>query len=133
MGLALGIAAMGGLGALLRYLLDHQMARHFGRSLPFGTMTINIIGSGLAGLLVGASLHMGIANTTETLLLTGLLGGFTTASTFSFEVAELLRRQRYIAGTLVAVGTMGVALLVGVAGVLLGEASAPMTAISWMF
>jgi len=133
MGLALSVALLGGLGALLRYGLDHLIAQHFGRSLPFGTMSINIIGSGLGGILVGASLHLGIASTTETLLLTGLLGGFTTASTFSFEVAELLRRQRFAAGALVAIGTMAVALLFGTVGVLLGEASAPLAIVSRLF
>lgn len=132
MGLALCVALLGGLGAFFRYGLDHVVAKHFGRSLPFGTMTINIFGSGLGGILVGAALHLGIAQTTETLLLTGLLGGFTTASTFSFEVAELLRRQRYAAGIVVAVGTMAVALFFGLVGVALGEASAPMTAVSWL-
>jgi CrcB protein len=132
MALALGVAALGAFGCVLRYLLDHTMAGRFGRSLPFGTMTINIIGSGFGGILVGAALQMGIAAHTETLLLTGLLGGFTTASTFSFEVAELLRRQRFVAGVLVAVGTMTVALFAGAFGVYLGEISTPITALSWL-
>jgi len=122
MGLALGVALFGGLGAVLRYVLDHLMTSRLGRRLPWGTMTINIIGSGFGGLLVGASLNAGLSSTTEVLVLTGLLGGFTTASTFSYEVAELLRRERYVAGASVAMVTMAVALLAGIVGLALGSA-----------
>jgi CrcB protein len=121
MGLALAIAALGGTAAAFRYLMDQEMAKRFGRRIPWGTITINILGSGLAGLLVGASIYSGLGSTTKVLLLTGLLGGFTTASTFSYEVAELLRERRYTAGVAVAVGTMSVALVAGIAGLALGS------------
>ena len=119
--LALGIAGLGGLGAVLRFLLDGAIASRYGRRLPWGTMTINILGSALAGLLVGASIYAGLASGPKALLLTGLLGGFTTASTFSYEVAELLRERRYVAGASVAVGTMLAALIGGIAGLVLGS------------
>jgi CrcB protein len=121
MGLALALAALGGLGAVARYLLDHGIAKRIGRRLPWGTMTINVLGSGLAGILVGASYYANLSTTTKALLLTGLLGGFTTASTFSFEVAELLRERRYLAGMTVAVGTMAAALLAGIIGLGIGS------------
>jgi CrcB protein len=121
MGLALALAVLGGLGAVARYLVDHSIAKRIGRRLPWGTMTINVVGSGFAGILVGASYYANLSTTTKALLLTGLLGGFTTASTFSFEVAELLRERRYAAGFTVAVGTMGAAVLAGIIGLGIGS------------
>jgi CrcB protein len=121
MPLALGIAALGGLGAVFRFLLDSAISSRSGRRLPWGTVTINVLGSSLAGLIVGASIYRGLGVGPKALLLTGLLGGFTTASTFSFEVAELLRERRYVAGLSVALGTMLAALAGGIAGFALGS------------
>jgi len=121
MALALGISALGGFGAVGRYLLDHLISSRFGRRLPLGTMTVNVLGCFLGGILVGASIYAGLGSRSMALLLTGLLGGFTTASTFSFEVAELLRERRFVAGTAVAGGTMLVALLAGACGLGIGS------------
>ena len=45
--------ALGGLGAMCRYLCDLAISALFGRHLPWGTMAINVVGSGVAGLLIG--------------------------------------------------------------------------------
>jgi len=121
MALALWISALGGLGAVGRYLLDHLISSRLGRRLPFGTMAVNVLGSFFGGILVGASIYAGLGTRTMALLLTGLLGGFTTASTFSFEVAELLRERRVVAGLAVAGGTMLAALAAGACGLGIGS------------
>ena len=112
MTLALSIALMGGLGATLRFLTDHAISARWGRTLPWGTIAINIVGSFFGGIIVGASL----GSHSAALLLTGLFGGFTTASTFSWEVAGLFRSQRFFQAIAVAAGTMALALGAGCIG-----------------
>jgi CrcB protein len=91
---ALEVAVLGGFGATLRYLLDNLITRRWGANLPWGTMAINVLGSLCAGLVLGAYLQRGLGVRTDLLLATGLLGGFTTASTFAVEVARLAGRKR---------------------------------------
>ena len=119
MTLALLVALLGGVGAVMRYLLDHLISSSFGRHLPWGTMIVNVLGALAAGVVVGLSINDALSSRGVALVLTGLLGGFTTASTFSFEVAELLRERRFVAGGSVAVGTMAAALLGVIIGLLL--------------
>jgi CrcB protein len=88
----LWICLGGAVGAGLRYLVSGWVARLFGGSFPLGTLSVNLIGSFVLGGLV----HVGL--TTESLsptlrvaATTGLLGAFTTYSTFSYETMRLLQ------------------------------------------
>ena len=121
--LALGVAGLGALGSVLRYLTDLAVTAKLGRSVPWGTMVVNIIGSALAGVLLGATTYQSVSPTTATLLLIGLLGGFTTASTIAYETARLIERRRLTTAFLVTIGTLGAALLAGIAGLALGSVS----------
>ena len=89
----LSIAFGGGCGAIARYFLAKEMERLLGDFLPYGTLTVNMLGSFALGLLaifflnrpeINNSLRLGIS--------VGFLGAFTTFSTFSFESLELLMR-----------------------------------------
>lgn len=88
----------GGAGAMLRYITVHQVARLLGASFPFGTLSVNVVGSLLIGLFAGVILHrlptaaLSI-DEWRALLITGVLGGFTTFSAFSLDVIMLYERR----------------------------------------
>jgi len=121
--LALAIAALGGLGAVLRYLVDLAVTARLGRHVPWGTMTVNVLGSGFGGIIIGATTYRGVSNATATVLLVGLLGGFTTASTISYENVRLFEVRRMGAGLTVLLGTAAASLGAGLLGLWLGMAT----------
>lgn len=87
------ICAGGALGTGARYLIALWAARSLGPTFPAGTLIVNLVGSFLLGFLM----HVGSATelmpaTLRLALTTGILGGFTTYSTFSYETADFLRR-----------------------------------------
>ncbi|HUD69307.1 MAG TPA: CrcB family protein [Acidimicrobiales bacterium] len=88
------IALAGGAGALARWLVDLWAAARFGRSLPWGTIAINIVGSCAAGALAGATLSAQLGPSTTQVLAIGLCGGFTTFSAASVDVARTMERGR---------------------------------------
>ncbi|KCZ93920.1 fluoride efflux transporter CrcB [Hyphomonas johnsonii] len=89
----LAVAAGGAIGAALRHGVSQVSLRHLPQGWPHGTFTVNIIGSLAMGVLIGwlALKAEGISQTTRLFLATGVLGGFTTFSAFSLEVAEFIR------------------------------------------
>lgn len=108
----LGVALLGALGAVLRHLVGHWAARRGG--WPRGTALVNVSGSLLAGLLVGAGLDQPLL----AVLVAGLCGGLTTFSTWAVEVVELAEKPAVgwalIYGTGTAAGCV-LAALVGLA------------------
>lgn len=85
------VAIGGALGAMGRHAVGIAAMRGFGPGFPAGTLIVNIAGSFLMGLLVVALALRG-NNQFAPLLLTGLLGGFTTFSAFSLDVLTLWER-----------------------------------------
>lgn len=83
--LVLGIGLVGGLGALARFGLDGVVADRAGREFPYGTLAVNILGTFVLGVLVGAE----VGSDGYRLLGTGLVGAFTTFSTWAFESHRL--------------------------------------------
>ena len=86
----LQVALGGALGASGRYLTGLAMTRLLGRGFPWGTLTVNILGSFAMGAIVVI-----LANTSNRFapfLMTGVLGGFTTFSAFSLDFATLYER-----------------------------------------
>src|SRR6185436_866590 len=87
----LAIAVGAAVGANLRYGLALWAARRWGTTFPYGTMLINILGCLLIGfILVLATGRPAVGVIWQRLLVTGLLGGFTTFSTFGYETYALL-------------------------------------------
>ncbi len=87
----LAIAGAGAVGALFRFGLSHGVHRLAGRDFPYGTLVINVAGSLLIGYFFVLFLERSAA--TEVLrlaVLVGLLGSFTTFSTFSLETMNLI-------------------------------------------
>ena len=87
----LQVAIGGALGASGRYLTTTAVARLMGKSFPWGTMTVNVLGSFAMGVLVVMLAHLS-GNRFAPLLMTGVLGGFTTFSAFSLDAATLYER-----------------------------------------
>jgi CrcB protein len=86
------VAAGGSLGATLRYLTVLAGSRLFGTKFPIGTVTVNLMGCFLAGLLIGLlEQRLVLSPTVELLIFTGFLGGFTTLSAFSVETMNFIR------------------------------------------
>jgi len=87
----LAIAVGGGLGALLRYWVSTGAHALLGRGFPYGTLTVNVLGSLMMGFLYVWLLDRVITGPmVRAFLLIGLLGGFTTFSTFSIESLNLI-------------------------------------------
>ncbi len=85
------VALGGAIGAVCRYLTGLTAVRLVGHGFPWGTLTVNILGSFLMGCIVVALGHYS-ANRLSPLLMTGLLGGFTTFSAFSLDAVTLYER-----------------------------------------
>lgn len=92
MDVLLSIACFAVLGAYARYAQSRLVQRWLGRDFPYATLSINLLGSLLMGLLFFATAHR-LDPALRTGLLSGGLGTYTTFSTFSLEVATLLENR----------------------------------------
>jgi CrcB protein len=82
----------GGLGAVARYGLGGVVHRLAGSRFPYGTLTVNVLGCLLIGFVMSfAADRLSITPNVRLFLTIGILGGFTTFSSFSYETIELLR------------------------------------------
>ena len=89
----------GGIGSLLRFGIILASV-HFNWQFPAGTLLANIISSILLGFVVGlAGIRVDISPVLKLFFITGLCGGFSTFSTFSYETLDLLNTGRYLWGT----------------------------------
>ena len=95
------LAGAGALGTLLRVVCNAAAARLLGHALPWGTLIVNVAGSFVFGAVAGWFRARGtLPGGLETILLGGLLGGFTTYSSYAFQSLELFEHGR--AGTALA-------------------------------
>jgi len=112
--IALGAAV----GAPARYLTDRAVQRRHERVMPWGTLSVNVIGSLILGALTGAG--SAVSPAVVALLGTGFCGALTTYSTFSFETWRLLEEESY--GS--AVANVVVSVVAALAAVVVGYAAA---------
>jgi CrcB protein len=101
----------GGLGAMLRHLVNVTCARCIGIGFPWGTFIINITGSTVMGLIAGYLAFKGEASQPWRLfVMTGILGGYTTFSAFSLDAALLYERGELALAALYVAGSVGLSI-----------------------
>ena len=110
------VALFGAVGATLRWLLDLAAAARLGRSLPWGTMVANVLGSMVAGALAGATLTGHLGPTWTRVLAVGLCGGFTTFSAASIDAARAVVRDGVGRGLAMLLAPMALAVGAGIVG-----------------
>ena len=106
------VALGGALGSVCRHLISKLSLGTF----PWGTLTVNILGSLLIGLLTGLMLRGSVSPEMKLLLVTGFCGGFTTFSTFANESFSMMRTGDVLLSALY----IGVSVVVGVLAVYAG-------------
>ena len=115
------VAIGGAIGSAARYLLSALALRASGSLFPFGTFAVNLLGCIVFGLIAGAAdQRVPLTSAARAFLLAGILGGFTTFSSYAFESFWLLRDGQVVAASLNIVGQV----VLGLAGVAVGFALA---------
>lgn len=115
------VALGGAIGASARYGVASIAIRLMGPNFPWGTLTVNVVGSLAMGLLVEAlALRFSVSPEVRVLLVTGFLGGFTTFSAFSLDAANLIEKHSYgpaavyvLTSVLLSVGALFLGLMIG--------------------
>ena len=110
--LVLGVGVLGGVGAIARLLLDGAVSQRAGGRFPWGTLAVNVSGAFLLGIVAGA-----VTGNAYRLLATGLLGAYTTFSTWMLESHRLGEDGRMRLG----VANFALSLAVGIAAVWIGR------------
>jgi len=117
---ALLLVALGGAaGSVLRWAMAGAVQRWSGSLFPWGTFSVNVLGALAIGFLSALAVDRAVLPpAARQMLIVGVLGGFTTFSTLSFETFSLLRDGQWLAGSVYAGGS----LIAGLAGTLVGFA-----------
>jgi fluoride exporter len=111
------VALGGALGSSARYLVSLAAVRLFGEETPLGTLAVNALGSFLISAVMYAGLSKGLLSTPLRLFLTaGILGGFTTYSSFNYEALRYLQAGALLKGGLYLAATVALCLLAGLSG-----------------
>ena len=108
-----GVAFFGGVGSVLRFLVDRAVARRVARPFPFGTLAVNISGAALLGFLGGLALSKDAA----LLAGTAFVGAYTTFSTWMLETQRLGEERQ----TWAEIANIVVSVVLGIAAALLGQ------------
>jgi CrcB protein len=116
----LAIAAGGAIGALLRYWISTAVQTRTTSVFPYGTLTVNVIGSLLIGFLyIWLTERLAVGPAVRAFMLIGVLGAFTTFSTFSMETLNLMESGHLgkalvnmLVSVIVCVGAAGLGVLV---------------------
>ena len=113
----IAIALGGAVGSVARFLAANAAAEHFGTRFPYGTLMVNLIGSFLIGLTYVLIVEkFKLSAEIRGLVMIGFLGAFTTFSTFSLELLDMLK-----SGALLGAGFyLLVSVIIGVINVWLG-------------
>lgn len=124
----LAIALGGALGSVLRFALNEAISNRFGRAFPWGTLSINVVGSFLIGVLVVLLLERWEVSPAVRLgLMVGVLGGFTTFSSFSLEVVNLMQNGAFLRAMTYVAASVTACILAAAAGIYLARSSLGIT------
>jgi fluoride exporter len=112
----------GAIGTGARYVVALEAPRMVGTAFPYATLMVNVLGS----FLLSAIVHLGVTTSAispelRLMLTTGVMGGFTTYSTFNYETMEYLRAGSYWLAGLNVAATLSLCFLAGVLGIVLGR------------
>lgn len=119
----IAVAVGGALGAVVRYLLGNAVSKTIGSALPWGTFLINLSGCFAMGLLMTVIVERELLPAAWRLFLcVGLLGGFTTFSSFGYEALMLLLEGNLAAATSYAGGSVVLGMFAAGMGVLMARA-----------
>lgn len=106
----------GCIGASIRYLITIQSSKLFNSSIPLGTLIANVLGGFLIGMIMEISISTDfISPNLKLFLTTGIMGGLTTFSTFSYETISLISDGNYLLG----IGNIFLNLILSLGGVIL--------------
>ena len=112
----------GGIGAMGRYYLSGAVYRWLPSDFPYGNLVVNILGCFAIGILMTAMEERFLATPGLRLFLTiGILGGFTTFSSFSFETISLFQNGEILFGSMNAAASLVGCLLATVLGIVIGK------------
>lgn len=112
----------GALGTLARYGIATWAAATLGPAFPFGTLIVNVVGSFLISIIMTVSLGSSlISPTARAFLTTGVMGGFTTYSSFNFDTLRLAQASNLGLAALNLAVTVGTCLLAGLGGIAVGR------------
>lgn len=112
------VIAGAAIGAPLRYLTDRAVHARYDSVFPWGTFTVNIVGSLILGVVAGAATTTVVPHQVQLLVGTGFCGALTTYSTFSYETLRLIEQDaKFLAAANVAASTFA-----ALGGVFLGAA-----------
>ncbi len=116
------VAAGSAMGGVLRFVTLLIIQRLWGTSFPLGTMIVNIVGSFLMGMLtIWIMSRTSFSDTVRLMLTTGMLGGFTTFSTFSLDAILLVEKGEMVAFGVYAGLSVGLSLLAVLAGIVMAR------------
>ncbi|WP_232661772.1 fluoride efflux transporter CrcB [Pseudonocardia sp. TRM90224] len=118
--IALMVVLGAAVGAPLRYLTDLVLRRRLGDAFPWGTFVVNVVGSFVLGVVLGA----GSSPVVAALLGTGFCGALTTYSTFGYETVQLISRGRRWTALVNAMGSVLAGLAAAGLGLAAGAAAA---------
>ena len=111
------VAVGGAVGSVARHLVGVASLRLFGPAFPFGTLIVNLVGAFVMGVFVELlARRFGASNDLRLLIATGVLGGFTTFSSFALDTAVLWERGEVISSFVYVATT----LVLGLAALFLG-------------
>lgn len=114
MSLYLWLALGGAIGTLARFGVSGFVAQHFGETFPWGTLIVNVSGSlviGFFATLTGTEGRFLVSGTARLFVMTGILGGFTTFSSFSLQMLTLARDGEWLRAGINAVGSFVLCLV----------------------
>jgi len=120
---AILVAVGGAIGSVLRFYVGQWALRLAGPAFPWGTLTVNVVGCFIIGVLTEMIIRRFDASPDlRLLLITGFLGGFTTFSAFSLDAVSLFERGAVVSGAVYIVASVGLSMAGVIAGLALMRA-----------
>jgi len=118
----LAVFVGGGIGAAARYWLSGAIARSSGSAFPLGTISVNVIGCFLIGLMMTAFEDRFVVTPVLRVFLTiGILGGFTTFSTFGYETIAMMKDAEFFYAGVNVLLSVAMCLAATYAGTVVGK------------